>query len=164
LDFGLIGIFLAMRAERRIWYDISLKDNRQIRFGALHTSSTGSLMSNVHRALMATAVLACGLTGSPRAQEGGGVMITIRNDTTDNLLVTVYDMGASPRQQVLSDRPLYGNASLTVSITQDASGKGHLWWRAMSLDRDMRQCGHDDTADLNDGDTVNVSAGDDCGG
>ena len=115
-----------------------------------------------------TAALACLLLAfgchSVIGQEGGGVMITIRNDTTENLLVTIYDMGTSPRQQVLSDRPLYGNASLTVSITQDASGKGHLWWRAMSLDRDMRQCGHDETSDLSDGDTVNVSASDDCGG
>jgi hypothetical protein len=119
----------------------------------------------VNAIVAAAAVLICALTSlTADAQEGGGVMITIRNDTTDNLLVTIYDMGTSPRQQVLSDRPLYGNASLTVSITQDASGKGHLWWRAMSLDRDMRQCGHDETSDLNDGDTVNVSAGDDCGG
>ena len=97
-------------------------------------------------------------------QEGGGVMLTISNDTSDNLLVTIYDLGASPRQQVLSNRPIYGNASITVSITEDDSGTGHLWWTAMSLDRDMRKCGHDEKANLNDGDTVNVYADSDCSG
>jgi hypothetical protein len=97
-------------------------------------------------------------------QEGGGVMLTISNDTSDNLLVTIYDLGSSPRQQILSNRPIYGNASITVSITEDTSGKGHLWWAAMSLDRDMRKCGHDDKANLNDGDTVNVYADGDCAG
>jgi hypothetical protein len=103
--------------------------------------------------------------GCPSAfgQQGGGVMLTISNDTSNNLLVTIYDLGSSPRQQVLSNRPMYGNASITVSITQDDSGKGHLWWTAMSLDRDMRKCGHDDKADLNDGDTINVYADSDCG-
>jgi hypothetical protein len=94
---------------------------------------------------------------------GGGVMLTISNDTSDNLLVTIYDLGTSPRQLVLSDRPIYGNASITISITQGASGTGHLSWTAMSQDRDMRTCGHDDKAGLNDGDTVSVHAGDDCG-
>jgi|SRR5450631_4348779 hypothetical protein len=97
-------------------------------------------------------------------QEGGGIMLTISNNTSDNLLVSVYDLGASPRQQILANRPIYGNASITVSITEDATGSGHLWWTAMSLDPDMRKCGHDDKANLSDGDTVNVSADGDCSG
>lgn len=32
----------------------------------------------------------------------------------------------------------------------------------MNLDRDMRQCGHDDKADLNDGDTISVFVDGDC--
>jgi hypothetical protein len=97
-------------------------------------------------------------------QQGGGVMLTISNDTSNNLLVTVYDMGTSPRQQVLSSRLINGNGSITVSVTQDTSGQGHVWWTAMNLDRDMRKCGHDDKTNLNDGDTVNVYADGDCSG
>jgi len=95
-------------------------------------------------------------------QEGAGIMLTINNDTSDNLLVTVYDMGA--RQTILSNQPIYGNASVTVSISVDASGSGHLSWTAMSRDPDMRKCGHEDKASLNDGDTVNVYADGSCSG
>jgi hypothetical protein len=89
-------------------------------------------------------------------------MITLRNDTTDNLLVTVYDQSTSQSQLVISRRPLYGNASISVLVGEDGSGKGHLYWSAMSLDSDMRMCGHHDNPNLNDGDTVNVYADGDC--
>jgi hypothetical protein len=89
-------------------------------------------------------------------------MITIRNDTTDNLLVTVYDQSTASSQPVLSRRPLYGNASISVLVGEDSSGKGHLYWSAMSLDSDMRMCGHNDNPNLNDGDTVKVYADSDC--
>lgn len=92
------------------------------------------------------------------------LMITISNDTSDNLLVTVYDSGTSPPQQILAGRPIYGNASIVVSISQDSSGKGHLYWSATNIDRDMRMCGHDDRPNLNDGDTVRVYADSDCAG
>jgi hypothetical protein len=92
-----------------------------------------------------------------------GVMITINNNTSGNLLVTAYDRGAGPPQLVLSSRPIYGNASITLTVSADSSGKGHISWTAMSLDRDQRMCGHDDSPNLNDGDTVNVHADDDCG-
>jgi hypothetical protein len=93
-----------------------------------------------------------------------GVMITINNNTSGNLLVTAYDRGASPPNVVLSSRPIYGNASITLTISTDSSGKGHISWTAMSLDPDMRMCGHDDAPNLSDGDTVNVHAEDDCAG
>jgi hypothetical protein len=89
-------------------------------------------------------------------------MITVRNDTSDNLLVTVYDQSTTPPQPVISRRPLYGNASISVLVGEDASGRGHLYWSAMSLDADMRQCGHHDNPNLSDGDTVSVYADSDC--
>jgi len=95
---------------------------------------------------------------------GGGLTITITNDSTDSLLVTVYDQNSNPAQAVLSGAALNGSASLTVSISADDSGKGHLSWRAMTADPDMRQCGHKDKPGLNDGDTVRVRADGDCSG
>ena len=93
-----------------------------------------------------------------------GLTITISNDTTTNLLVTVYDLNASPAQRILSGQLMNGFATMSLSVTPDSSGQGHLSWTATTLDRDMRQCGHRDKPNLNDGDTVHVYANDDCGG
>jgi hypothetical protein len=92
-----------------------------------------------------------------------GLTVTIMNDTSDNIYVTAYDMNAMPPQMVLSSRPIYGSASITLTITPDGSGKGHLSWSARTIDRDMHMCGHNDKPNLNDGDTVNVHADSDCG-
>ena|SRR5271155_4710253 len=64
-------------------------------------------------------------------QEGGGINLTINNDTSDNLLVTIYDMGVSPRQTILSNRvlaqqsvgvlvgaPLPGTAGVTEVVAE----------------------------------------------
>jgi hypothetical protein len=93
-----------------------------------------------------------------------GLTITISNDTSDNIYVTAYDQSANPPQIVLSSRPIYGSASITVNITADATGMGHLSWTATTIDRDMHKCGHNDRPNLNDGDTVHVHADGDCGG
>jgi hypothetical protein len=92
-----------------------------------------------------------------------GLSITINNNTTDNLLVTVYDLNASPVARVMSDQTINGFASLTVTVMADNSGVGHLSWTAMSGGRDMRRCGRRDKPNLNDGDTVNVYTDSDCG-
>ncbi|HME39281.1 MAG TPA: hypothetical protein VKG63_09995 [Steroidobacteraceae bacterium] len=113
-----------------------------------------------------TGALACGFfCMSSTAVFGGGVLtITIVNDSTDSLLVTVYDQNSNPPQQVLSGAALNGSASQSVSISADDSGRGHLSWKAMTADPDMRQCGHKDKPNLNDGDTVRVHADGDCSG
>lgn len=98
----------------------------------------------------------------PAALSADGVMVTVNNDSSDNLFVTVYDRSSSPPQQVLSHSRLYGNASISVTIAADKSGHGHLSWTAVTIDRDMRMCGHSEKSNLNDGDTVNVHADGDC--
>jgi hypothetical protein len=94
---------------------------------------------------------------------GQGVTVTINNDTSDNIYVTAYDRNSNPPQMVLASRPIYGSSSVTVMITADASGQGHLSWTATTIDRDMHMCGHNDKPNLNDGDTVHVHADSDCG-
>jgi hypothetical protein len=91
-----------------------------------------------------------------------GLMVTINNDSSDAILVTVYDQSTSPPRLVISRNAIYGNASIVVSIAADGSGHGHLSWSAMTVDGDMRMCGHNDKPNLNDGDTVNVHADSDC--
>jgi hypothetical protein len=102
------------------------------------------------------------LFGSPAVLGDGGLMITLLNDSSDSLLVTVYDKGIQPPQPLISDREIYGNASMTVSISAGRQGRGHLSWTAVTADRNMRKCGQGDNLHLNDGDTVTVHADGDC--
>jgi hypothetical protein len=113
------------------------------------------------RMIFALGCLALSLS-IPAALGADGLMITIRNDSTDNLFITVDDRSSSPPQQVLSRTALYGNASISVSIAADRSGHGHLSWTAITIDHDMRMCGRDEKSGLNDGDTVNVHADGEC--
>jgi hypothetical protein len=114
-----------------------------------------------NRLKITLACLLIGICVPALAQEG--LSVTITNDTSDAIYVTAYDRNASPPQLVLSNRAIYGSASLTVMITADASGQGHLSWTAITVDRDMHRCGRNDKPNLNDGDTVNVHADSDCG-
>ena len=94
---------------------------------------------------------------------GDGLNVTISNNTATTLMVTVYDQNTSPVVRVLSRQTINGFASVSVSVALDDSGQGHLSWDAVSTGTDMRTCSQGDAPNLNDGDTVNVSAGSDCG-
>jgi hypothetical protein len=102
------------------------------------------------------------ILGSASAFGGDGMRITINNNTTKNLLVTVYDLNSNPAQQVVSSATINGFASISVMVGADASGQGHLSWTATTVDKDMRMCGHHDKPHLNDGDTVHVYANSPC--
>jgi hypothetical protein len=107
---------------------------------------------------------ACGvfLFGSTAVLGDGGLTITLQNDSSDNVLVTLYDQGTEPPQKLLSNRALYGNASMTVAISAGRQGHGHVSWTAVTADKNMRKCGQDENRHLNDGDTVTVRADSDC--
>jgi hypothetical protein len=100
---------------------------------------------------------------SVSAAGGEGLTITISNNSTDNVLLTAYDRNAKPAQLVLSGQPLYGFASIVISISANAAGLGHLSWTARTLDPDMATCGNGNAAGLHDGDTLNVHADSHCG-
>ena len=107
-------------------------------------------------------ILIC-IPNSAAVHAGDGLTITINNDSSDNILVTILDQGGQPPpRKVLTSTPLYGSASLTVTISAGAHGRGHLSWTAVSMDPDMRMCGRGDSPHLNDGDTVAVHADGDC--
>ena len=109
-------------------------------------------------------VLGAMLCAGGAALAGDGVTVTILNDTPDALSVTIYDRNVRPAQAVVSSEVINGNASLSVSVTADASGRGHLSWTATTVDRDMRRCGHKDKPGVNDGDTIRVRANRSCPG
>ena len=111
------------------------------------------------RALLACIVLSCTQT-SVLGQ--GTVTIHVLNDTTDNLEVTLYDRNLRRHQMILSGQVIYGNASIATTVSADSSGQGHVSWKALTTDRDMRRCGHHENAGLNSGDTIHVWANGSC--
>jgi hypothetical protein len=76
--------------------------------------------------------------------------------------VTLDGRNLSPHQTILYGRVIYSNASIVTSISADASGQGHVYWTAMTTDREMRHCGHHGEQGINDGDTIHVYAGGPC--
>src|SRR5271168_2182600 len=111
------------------------------------------------RLALACIVLSCAHTS---ALGQGTVTIHVLNDTTDNIEVTLYDRNVRRHQMIFSGQIIYGNASIATTISADSSGQGHVSWRAISTDRDMRKCGHHEKAGLNNGDTVHVWANGSC--
>jgi hypothetical protein len=120
---------------------------------------SSSIRRALRRALLACMVLSCAHT-SVLGQ--GTVTIHVLNDTTDNLEVTLYDRNLRRHQMILSGQIIYGNASIGTTVSADASGQGHVYWRAMTTDRDMRRCGHHEKAGINSGDTIHVWADGSC--
>jgi hypothetical protein len=111
------------------------------------------------RALLACIALSCTQT---TVLGQGTVTIHVLNDTTDNLEVTLYDRNLRRHQMIISGQVIYGNASIATTISADSTGQGHVSWKAMSTDRDMRKCGHHENAGLNNGDTIHVWANGSC--
>ena len=106
--------------------------------------------------------LACLSMGNPSARADDTVSITIANDNTDDILVTVYDMNTSPHAKVLDGQRISGFASVPISVTAGAGGTGHVYWRATNLDPDSPRCGHRDKGGLANGDSVHASAHSQC--
>jgi hypothetical protein len=102
------------------------------------------------------------ISGSAAAFGGGEITINVNNNTTKDLVVTVYDLNTHPAQQVVAGATVNGYASISVAITADDSGRGHVSWTARTVGPDMRMCGHHDNPHLNNSDTVNVYADSAC--
>lgn len=99
---------------------------------------------------------------NPAAHAGDMVSITVTNDDTDDILVTVYDMNAHPHVKVLDGQRINGFASVPISVTAGAGATGHVYWRATSTDPDMPRCGHRDKAGLSSDASLHVFAHSQC--
>jgi hypothetical protein len=95
------------------------------------------------------------------AARADGIDVTISNDGTENLVVTVYDMNSSPKRAVLTNARINGFSSLSISLVTDASGKARLSWTATSTDPTFPKCGHSDETVGNAG-SVSVRADSSC--
>jgi hypothetical protein len=116
-------------------------------------------MRALNRLLLGSALLV--LASSPAAA-GGSITVHILNDTVDNLIVSLYDRNLGHKTPVLSGQVINGNASISITISANASGQGHLSWTASTVDTDMRRCDRHDIPSLNDGETVSVHANSRC--
>ena len=123
-----------------------------------------SILNRTHFSLAPACLLAlaCLSMGGLPARAQDTVSITIANDNTDDILVTVYDMNTSPHAKVLDGQRISGFASVSTLVTAGDGGTGHVYWRATNLDPNTPRCGHRDKTGIANGDSVHVSAHSQC--
>ena len=112
--------------------------------------------------IKAVLMLAVPLLVTGTALGGEGVQVKITNDGTQDIVVTVYDMNASPRAILLQNARINGFTSVPVSAIADATGRANLAWTASSADTTSAKCGHADTLGLGHDSAVNVHADSSC--
>jgi hypothetical protein len=119
-------------------------------------------MRIVHKGLLLSAVP---LFMVSAAAVGGlnGVDVTITNDGTEDIVVTVYDTSTEPNSVVLSHERINGFTQIPVSLSPDDSGRGNLAWTAVTADANSRKCGHASKQGLTDTASVHVHADTECG-
>ena len=91
-----------------------------------------------------------------------GVNVTITNDGTEDVVVTVYDTSTQPNSVVLSHERINGFTRIPVSLSPDDSGRGNISWTAVTADPNSRRCGHASTQGLTDSASVHVHADSEC--
>jgi hypothetical protein len=107
------------------------------------------------------ALICCVLSGGA-ALGSDGIPLKITNDTSNNLVVTVYDMNVSPEQPVISNETIYGFASLSIRVSPDSRGYGHVRWTATGGDASTRTCGHKERDQLSAESVLHVSVNSGC--
>jgi hypothetical protein len=113
------------------------------------------------RMINLTALLATLLAGTS-AIAGDGVEVNITNDSTDDIVVTVYDMTIGPNAVVLAHARINGFTTVPVSVAPDGAGRANLAWTAVTADSDGRKCGHAEDLGLRDESSLTVHADASC--
>jgi hypothetical protein len=93
---------------------------------------------------------------------GQGVDVTVTNDSTEDLVVTVYDESIGPNAVVLSRAHMNGFTSIPVTVATDASGHAKVSWTATTADANFRKCGHESDVVLGDASSLTVHADSSC--
>jgi hypothetical protein len=120
-------------------------------------------MRIVHKGLLLSSIPLVLMSG---AAVGGlnGIDVTITNDGTEDVVVTVYDTSTQPNSVVLSHERINGFTRIPVSLSPDESGRGNIAWTAVTADANSRKCGHANTQGLTDSASVHVHADTECAG
>ena len=87
----------------------------------------------MHRALLLSCLPL--LLSSGTALGGlGGVDVKITNDSTEDIVVTVYDTSREPHGVVISHERINGFTTILVSLMADETGRANLSWTAVTAD------------------------------
>jgi hypothetical protein len=86
--------------------------------------------------------LAVMLMGTTTSFGDATVDLKIYNDTADQVVVTLYDMNATPPQPVLERQIIEGFAWFPASVTPGIDGNGHVRWSAETTGTSFHRCGH----------------------
>ena len=94
----------------------------------------------------------------------GDDMMNIRvyNDTSDEIVVTIYDMNATPPGPVLMRQIIDGFAWIPVSVTPGLQGNGHVRWSAETTGTSFHRCGHAERRRLANDAMLHVFTDSDC--
>jgi hypothetical protein len=88
--------------------------------------------------------------------------IRVYNNTAEEIVVTVYDMNATPPGPVLLHERIDGFAWIPALVTRDIEGHGHVRWTAETTGTDFHSCGHQERRRLNSDAMVHVSTDSTC--
>jgi hypothetical protein len=111
--------------------------------------------------LMAASLLAA-MICSGAALADDGVPLKIMNDGTTDIVVTVYDLNASPRRIVVSGQRISGFSTIPISVTPGPDGMGNVSWTAITVDSDGRLCGRANRQSLANDTEIHVHADSPC--
>jgi hypothetical protein len=70
------------------------------------------------------------------------VDVRVYNDSADDIVVTLYDVNATPPQLVLVRQIIYGFAWFPAALTPGRNGDGHVKWSAETTGTGFHRCGH----------------------
>jgi hypothetical protein len=123
-------------------------------------------MHTIHRGLQLGCLVLL-LVGAAAVGGANGVDVTIANDGTEDVVVTLYDTSAQPNGQpnaiVFARERINGFTRVPISLAADETGRANIAWSAVTADPGPRRCGHATTAGLTSSATVSVRADSDCG-
>jgi hypothetical protein len=78
------------------------------------------------------------------------------NDTADQVVVTVYDMNATPPEPVLVRQIIEGFAWFPALVTPGIAGNGHVKWTAETTGASFHRCGHQEKRRLQNDAIVHI--------
>jgi hypothetical protein len=106
--------------------------------------------------------LALMLLGTVTSFGDATVNLRVYNDTAEEIVVTLYDMNATPPEPVLVRQIIEGFAWFPASVTPGIDGDGQVRWSAETTGTSFHRCGHRERRGLTSDAIVRVSTDSRC--
>jgi hypothetical protein len=103
------------------------------------------------------------LLGTTSSFGDATVDLRVYNDTAEEIVVTLYDMNATPREPVLVRQIIEGFAWFPASVTPGIEGDGYVSWSAETAGTSFHRCGHREKRGLASDAVVRVFTDSSCG-